>query len=112
MKKIDRDTYILQAQQVARFGVSAPTLAETMASDRAEAIDVAATHEGALVRFINEAGGQYDLMLNAAQAIHLFRSLARAGEVGGWMTSKGQARTNPPLAAQHDPLPVPAPKSR
>ena len=106
-KKLDRDRYLKWAQNVATQTVAPPTMAEAMAAHRVHVVEAGPTHEGALIRFIAASGGSIDLMLNAAQALHLVRSLADAGRLGGWATPDGNADTDPPLDPDHDPLPRP-----
>lgn len=104
--KLHRDTYLKWAHELRRLKAPAPTMAETMAAERARTVDLTARHDGAHLRIIAVSGGSLDLNLNAAQAIHLLRSLHAVGQAGGWMDRAGNALTDPSLDSSSDPQPV------
>lgn len=107
MKKLSRTRYLAWARDVATKTVAAPTVTEVMAATRVRMVEAGATHEGALIRIVAQGGGFIDLMLNAAQAFHLVRSLSEAGRGGGWATPDGNADTDPRLDPDLDPLNIP-----
>lgn len=105
--KLPKATYLAWAQELSRLRAPAPTMAETINAERAHVLDVTARHDGAFLRVIVQSGGSLDLNLNAAQAIHLLRSLLAAGQAGGWMDRDGNAVTEPRTEPYEDPQPVP-----
>lgn len=105
-KTLDRGTYLAWAREMRQQRAPEPTMAETMAAERVHTLDLTARHDGALLRLIAHNGGGLDLNLNAAQAIHLLRSLLAVGQAGGWMDAEGNAVTDPPLDSNDDPQPV------
>lgn len=105
--KLKRDTYLAWLRDMQRLRQPEPTTAEALAADRMNVIDVMPTHQGCLIRLGTMSGGSLDLMLNAAQAVHLFRYLAVAGVTGGWMDREGSPLTDPPITRDEHIAPKP-----
>jgi len=95
LPKIKLATYQLWAKDLRRLRTPPPTEAEQADAIRVNLLDGRPTPDGCVLRIIAMSGGSIDLMLNAAQAIHLFRTLARNGMDGGWMDATGRPLTEP-----------------
>ncbi len=111
-KPLDKSTYLRWSRDLGRLRMPEPTFAETIAAHRTRCLTLSPTHEGCTLRVASEDGGSIDLQLNAAQAIHLFRSLAAVGPAAGWMDHTGRPVTAPPTRDHEDFQAVPPPGPR
>ncbi len=107
--QLDQETYQRWARDLARLRATRPTMNEAKAAEPINVIDVFTMPTGVIIRAIAMSGGSIDLMLNAAGAIHLFRTLRLAGQKGRWMDPDGYPATDPPTDPEEDPLPHPRP---
>lgn len=104
---LKKETYLRWARETARLKMPEPTMAEAMASERILALTLSPTHEGVILRAANHEGGSIELQLNAAQVIHLMRSLQGVGQAAGWLDHNGNPVTSPATSATDDTLAAP-----
>lgn len=106
--KLSQEKYTEWNDDFKRLHIPQPTKQQTDEAQHINALEVLAMQEGCMIRLAAMSGGGLDLMLNAAKAVHLYRYIAIAGKIGGWMDADGKPITDPPLLT--DPHLVPPPE--
>ncbi|WP_158966225.1 hypothetical protein [Chachezhania sediminis] len=107
LPKLSLQTYERWLDDLIAKGMPAASMLDGMITARATRVGVMPTHEGCIITFTSDPDQTTRVVLNAAQANHLFRALAQAGVDGGWMDRHGNPLTEPRATQDRQPWPRP-----